>query len=92
LRPERRGGRAAGKTITINFEVESTDAKHALMLKNRVLNHSTKPAASPDLMITGTSSAIVAALMSGKLDEAIAQGTGRCGAKGGRRRSVSCWP
>jgi alkyl sulfatase BDS1-like metallo-beta-lactamase superfamily hydrolase len=67
--------KAAGKTITINFEVEDTKKPYALTLRNRVLNYSAKPAASPDATIKGTNAAIVAALMSGKPDEAIASGT-----------------
>lgn len=66
--------KTAGKALTINFEVEGTGERYALVLKNRVLNHSAKPAASPDLTVKGTREAIVLALMNGKPDEAIAQG------------------
>ena len=66
--------KTAGKTLAINFEVEGTGQKYTLVLKNRVLNSSAKPVASPDLTVTGTKEAIVLALMSGKPDQAIAQG------------------
>jgi len=67
--------KTAGKVLAINFEVEGTNQKYALVLKNRVLNSSAKPVASADLTIKGTREAIVLALMSGKPDEAIAQGS-----------------
>jgi len=67
--------KTAGKALTINFEVEGTSQKHALVLKNRVLNSYAKPAASADLTIKGTREAIVLALMTGKPDQAIAQGS-----------------
>ncbi|KLK90861.1 hypothetical protein AA309_23365 [Microvirga vignae] len=67
--------KAAGKTITINFEVDDTDKAYALVLRNRVLNYSGKPAASPDLTITGSNAAIVAALLGGKPEEVMANGT-----------------
>ena len=67
--------KTAGKALTINFEVEGTGERYALVLKNRVLNHSAKPTVSPDLTVKGTREAIVLALMNGKPNEAIAQGT-----------------
>src|SRR3712207_4252060 len=54
--------KAAGKSPTINIEVDGS-AKHALVLRNRVLNSLNKPAASPDATLTGTSAALVATLM-----------------------------
>jgi alkyl sulfatase BDS1-like metallo-beta-lactamase superfamily hydrolase len=66
--------KTAGKALTINFEVEGTGERYALVLKNRVLNHSVKQAASPDLTVKGTREASVLALMNGKPNEAIAQG------------------
>ena len=43
--------KTAGKALAINFEVEGTGQKYALVLKNRVLNSSATPVASPDLTI-----------------------------------------
>ncbi|MGL9620955.1 alkyl sulfatase dimerization domain-containing protein [Bradyrhizobium sp. U531] len=60
--------KAAGKSITINFEVDGKE-KRSLTLRNRVLNHSNKPATSPDLTVKGSTAAVVAALMSGKSGE-----------------------
>lgn len=67
--------KTAGKALAINFEVDGTGQRYALVLKNRVLNSSAKPVASPDLTIKGTREAIVLALMSGKPDQAIADGS-----------------
>ena len=66
--------KTAGKAVAINFEIEGTSRKYALALKNRVLNHSTKPVGTPDLTVRGNEAAIVLALMGGKPQEAIAQG------------------
>ena len=67
--------KTAGKTLTINFDVDDTREKRSLVLRNRVLNHFAKPSASPDLTVKGTSAAIVAALMGGKPAESIARGS-----------------
>ncbi|WP_431266856.1 alkyl sulfatase dimerization domain-containing protein [Dankookia sp. P2] len=66
--------KTAGKAITINFEVEGGAEKRALVLRNGVLNHLTKPAASPDLTVRGSVAGIVAALMGGNPDQAVARG------------------
>jgi alkyl sulfatase BDS1-like metallo-beta-lactamase superfamily hydrolase len=66
--------KAAGKSLSINVLVEGTGAEHSLVLKNRVLNAFNQLAASADVTVTGTSSALVAALMGGKPDEMISRG------------------
>lgn len=66
--------KTAGKTLTINFEIDDTGEKRSLTLRNRVLNHLTRPSASPDITVKGTSAAIVAVLMGGQPAEMIARG------------------
>jgi hypothetical protein len=43
--------------------------------KNRVLNHSSQTTDSPDLTITDSASIIVATVVGGKVEKAIAKGT-----------------
>jgi alkyl sulfatase BDS1-like metallo-beta-lactamase superfamily hydrolase len=44
------------------------------VLRNSVLSHSSRPAASPDLTVKGTAAGIIAALMGGNPGQAVAQG------------------
>lgn len=67
--------KAAGKALTINLEVEGTDEKHTLTLKNRVLNATAKPAANPDLTLKGEGAALNALLMGGDPEAVLKSGT-----------------
>lgn len=66
--------KAAGKTLTIDFEVDGSAEKRSLTLRNRVLNHLANSSDSPDLTVKGSSAAIVELLMGGKAADMIASG------------------
>lgn len=57
--------KSAGKTIRINFELEGTDEKRSLILKNGVLNSRGTLVKDPDLTLKGAGAAINAVLMGG---------------------------
>lgn len=57
--------KAAGKTITINFEVEGTGERRSLTLKDSVVNGHARPSPSPGLTLKGPAPALNAVLMRG---------------------------
>ncbi|TKV82237.1 MBL fold metallo-hydrolase [Bradyrhizobium elkanii] len=66
--------KAAGKMLTINFDVEDTGEKRSLTLRNRVLNQFSVSSPSPDATIKGSNASIVAVLMEGKPAEMMSRG------------------
>jgi alkyl sulfatase BDS1-like metallo-beta-lactamase superfamily hydrolase len=56
--------KAAGKAITINFDVEDTGEKRSLILKNSVVNSRARHSSNPDLTLRGPGAALNAVLFS----------------------------